>query len=246
MIISIALTDGKTLNLKVKKSKRAKKPSIIADIQGLQAIIPSNYEVKHLMQLVQQKSNWILKSSRYYERLRSRFAQEHLKVNTICFLGNRYCLRIIKDRLSFVVVSENLNMITFHVANKRMFKDDIFKWYSNETAKIVTTRLPLIASKLDIRYNNFFIKRHKSKWGSCSMKRNLNFNALLSAAPSDVIDYVIIHELVHIIESNHSRQFWDRVRTADPLYEDHRKWLRTYGSLVSIERINLERQTNVE
>lgn len=129
MIISIALTDGKTLNLKIKKSKRAKKPSIIADIQGLQAIIPSNYEVNDLMELVQQKSNWILKSSRYYERLRSRYAQEHLKANTICFLGNRYCLRIIKDRLSFAVVSENLNMITFHVTNKRMFKEDIFKWY---------------------------------------------------------------------------------------------------------------------
>jgi predicted metal-dependent hydrolase len=56
MIISIALTDGKTLNLKIKKSKRAKKPSIIADIQGLQAIIPSNYEVNDLMKLVHQKS----------------------------------------------------------------------------------------------------------------------------------------------------------------------------------------------
>jgi hypothetical protein len=78
------------------------------------------------------------------------------------------------------------------------------------------------------------------------MKRNLNFNALLSAAPSDVIDYVIIHELVHIIEPTHSRCFWDRVKTADPLYKDHRKWLKTYGSLVSIERINMERQTNDE
>ena len=240
MMIPIALTDGISLNLKIRKSNRAKKPSIIADIRGLQVITPSNYEIKDLLKLVQGKRNWILKSFKYYEKLRSRYSHEHLKVNTICFLGNRYCLRIIKDRSSFAILSENLKVITFHVTNKRMFRDDIFKWYKNETTKIISSRLPLIASKLNIRFNNFFIKRQNSKWGSCSRKRNLNFSALLSAAPREVIDYVIIHELVHIIEPNHSKLFWNRVRTADPLYKDHRKWLRTYGSLVSIEGIIIE------
>ena len=173
-MIPIALTDGIPLNLKIRRSNRAKKPSIIADIRGLQAIIPSKYEINDLLKLVQDKRDWILKSFKYYEKLRSRYSHEHLKANTVCFLGNRYCLRIIKDRSSFVVLSENLKMITFHVANKRMFKDDIFKWYKNETTKIISTRLPLIASKLNIRFNNFSIKRQNSKWGSCSRKRNLN------------------------------------------------------------------------
>jgi predicted metal-dependent hydrolase len=69
MILPIALTDGTPLNLKIKKSKRAKKPSIIADIQGLKAIIPSNYEINDLMKLVQEKRNWILKTyMRGYDR----------------------------------------------------------------------------------------------------------------------------------------------------------------------------------
>lgn len=246
MIIPIAFTHGIRLNLKIKKSRRARKPSIIADMRGLQAIIPLNYEINELMELVQEKRNWILKSSKYFERLRSRYAHEHLKANTICFLGNRYIFRIIKDRMSFAVLSENLRMITFHVVNRRMFKDDIFKWYKNETTKIITIRLPIIASKLNIRFNDFSIKKQKSKWGSCSRKRNLNFSALLSAAPREVIDYVIIHELVHIIEPNHSRLFWNRVGTADPLYKNHRKWLRTYGSLVSIEGITIERKSDDE
>jgi predicted metal-dependent hydrolase len=244
MILPIALTDGIPVNLKIKKSKRAKRPSIIADTQGLKAIIPSNYEINDLMKLVQEKRNWILKTSKYYERLRSRYTPEHLKANTICFLGNRYCIRIIKDRMSFAVLSENLGRITFHVANKRLFKDDIFKWYKNETTKIITTSLPLVASKLNIRFNNFSITRQKSKWGSCSRKGNLNFSALLSAAPREVIDYVIIHELAHIIEPNHSKLFWNKVGAADPLYKDHRKWLRTYGSLVSIEGIIIERKAD--
>jgi predicted metal-dependent hydrolase len=232
MIMAIALRDGKNLSIEIKKSNRAKKPSIIIDLVGIHAIIPPGYNVKDLVELVQEKKKWIINASEYYERLRLRYDQEHLKANTICFLGKRYWVRIIKNRISSAVVSENLGLITFHVTDKRKFKDDIFKWYKMETAKIISTRLPLIASKLNIHYNAFCIKRQKARWGSCSKQGSLNFNALLSAAPNEVIEYVIIHELTHMIEPNHSKQFWNRVGAADPVYKVHRRWLRTYGSLV--------------
>jgi predicted metal-dependent hydrolase len=59
----------------------------------------------------------------------------------------------------------------------------------------------------------------------------------LSAAPTEVIDYVIIHELMHILEQNHSKQFWNHLGTVDPGYRNHKKWLSTYGSLINIARI---------
>jgi predicted metal-dependent hydrolase len=195
-ILPIVLPDGKTLPINIKKSNRAKKPRIIVDIVGIHAIIPSAYNIEDLIGLVEEKKNWIANASKYYEKLRSNYDEEHLRENTICFLGERYWIRIIKDRMSFVVVSESLSTITFHVTDRRKYKHDVFKWYKCETAKIISTRLPLIASKLNIQYNTFSIKRQKSRWGSCSRKRNLNFNALLSAAPTEVIDYVIIHELM--------------------------------------------------
>lgn len=236
-ILPIALPDGKTLAINIKKSNRAKKPSIIVDILGIHAIIPSAYNIEDLIDLVEEKKNWIANASKYYEKLRSNYDEEHLRENTICFLGERYWIRIIKDRMSFVVVSESLSTITFHVTDRRKYKHDVFKWYKSETAKIISTRLPLIASKLNIQYNTFSIKRQKSRWGSCSRKRNLNFNALLSAAPTEVIDYVIIHELMHILEPNHSKQFWNHLGTVDPGFRNHKKWLSTYGSLINIARI---------
>jgi predicted metal-dependent hydrolase len=66
----------------------------------------------------------------------------------------------------------------------------------------------------------------------------------LSAAPIEVINYVIIHELMHIMEPNHSTQFWNHVERADPEYNDHKKWLRTYGSLISMSRISMARKTD--
>ncbi len=188
--------------------------------------------------------NWIAKVSRYYERLRSGIPEYHLMTNTVCFFGKRYWIRIIKDRHSFAIVSKNLNIITFHVPDKRRFKQDIFKWYKEETTKVINVRLPRIASELNIKYNAFCIKRENSRWGSCSKKGNIHFNALLSAAPIEVINYVIIHELMHIVEPNHSTEFWNHVRKADPEYIDHKKWLSTYGSLISMRRISLDRTTD--
>jgi predicted metal-dependent hydrolase len=115
------------LDIKVKKSIKAKKPTIIVDIGGICTILPSDHEIKNLCEMLSKKMNWIAKVSRYYERLRSGIPEYHLMTNTVCFFGKRYWIRIIKDRHSFAIVSKNLNIITFHVPDKRRFKQDIFK-----------------------------------------------------------------------------------------------------------------------
>src|SRR3712207_9581677 len=74
-------------------------------------------------------------------------------------------------------------------------------------------------------YTTLFRSSQKSRWASCSKKGNLHFNLLLSAAPPNVIDYVVIHELMHLIEFDHSHQFWQLVKEADPDYKKHREWL---------------------
>jgi predicted metal-dependent hydrolase len=70
----------------------------------------------------------------------------------------------------------------------------------------------------------------KSRWGSCSGQGNLNFNCLLMRAPDDVVDYVIVHELCHRKEMNHSDRFWTLVESVLPDYKEKRKWLKDHGS----------------
>jgi predicted metal-dependent hydrolase len=73
------------------------------------------------------------------------------------------------------------------------------------------------------------LKYNTSNWGSCSRKQNLNFSTRLLLAPLEVIDYVIIHELAHLIEMNHSSKFWAIVEKADPTYRAKEKWLKDHG-----------------
>lgn len=79
--------------------------------------------------------------------------------------------------------------------------------------------------------NNIRLKYNKSNWGSCSGKGNLNFSTRLLFAPTPVINYVIIHELAHLIELNHSSNFWKLVKKACPDYKVHENWLKVNGHL---------------
>ncbi len=80
------------------------------------------------------------------------------------------------------------------------------------------------------KINKILLKNHKSKWGSCSSVGNINISSRLLLAPEDVLDYVCIHELAHLTEKNHSKNFWKLVESAMPDYKEKKKWLKDNGS----------------
>jgi predicted metal-dependent hydrolase len=252
LCLLLPLPDGKTLKIMMKKSNRAKQLWLRANADGIHVVVPTtiNYETKDILTFIANKKKWILRTREYYERLKKGCVDNGNEKNslepnndknscdkTICFLGTRYFLQLIKDTTSCATVSNNLKKITFHIIDIRKYKDDIKKWYRMQTAAIIAERLPLIQTTrpntLLPHYNKISIKEQRRRWGSCSNKRNLNFNLFLAALPIEIIDYVILHEFIHLVEFNHSVKFWNLVRFADPEYKKHRKWLHKYGCLVA-------------
>lgn len=225
------LSNGRMLRIEVKKSKRAKQYWLKANVSEIYLIAPTvNYEITQVMRFLDSKKEWILKTLEYYERVRSNYVEANLKSGTISFLGKRYNLQITKDIAPFVIVSDNLSKITFHVTDRRKYKDDLKQWYFEQTRRIVSERLDLIRKRNSslAAYNKVSIKNQRSRWASCSENGNLNFNLILAALPIEIIDYVIIHELAHLIELNHSKDFWNIVKMTDPEFQTHRKLLHKY------------------
>lgn len=96
--------------------------------------------------------------------------------------------------------------------------------------KEIPEKVRAYAGIMNVSYGRITIRNQKTRWGSCSGKRNLNFNCLLMLAPERVIDYVVVHELCHLIEMNHSKAFWQQVERVMPDYKEQRQWLKDHGN----------------
>lgn len=95
---------------------------------------------------------------------------------------------------------------------------------------VIPEKVNYYAKIMNVSYGKITIRNQKTRWGSCSEKGNLNFNCLLMLAPNEVINYVVIHELSHRIEMNHSKAFWEQVERVMPDYKRYRQWLKEHGN----------------
>ena len=97
-------------------------------------------------------------------------------------------------------------------------------------AQVLPSKVQHFAAVIGVSYGRITIRSQRTRWGSCSAKGNLNFNCHLMLCPEEVMDYVVIHELCHRKEMNHSPAFWAEVETYCPDYRIHRKWLKENGA----------------
>ena len=107
-----------------------------------------------------------------------------------------------------------------------IYTPEHYKQHKEKARKIISARVQDWAQIMGLSYNRLSIRHTNTRWGSCSSKRNLNFSYKLIFLAPELMDYVIIHELAHLVEMNHSKRFWNIVATYCPDYSEHRARLR--------------------
>jgi len=108
-------------------------------------------------------------------------------------------------------------------------KDLFIEWYKREAKEKIPGRVHYLSNKLNLLPQGIKITSARYRWGSCSRDNRLSFSWRIIMAPLKIIDYILIHELVHIKEKNHSKSFWSQVESIIPDYKVHRLWLKEYG-----------------
>ena len=111
-----------------------------------------------------------------------------------------------------------------------LFSPEDIRTLADRAAADIPERVRKLAPLVGVRYGRITIRNQHTRWGSCSAQGNLNFNCLLMLCPEAVRDYVVIHELCHRLELNHSEKFWTEVERVMPDYKIHRKWLKDNGT----------------
>lgn len=205
---------------------------------GLQLIIPAGLQVADPEKILRDRATWILKHYRRFEAL-----QETRTLDTgskLWLLGESKTLHITRN-FPATCAKDTPIMTSGYTIELRLSgtkKDNeqetirrlLIEWYFSQAKTYIFPRVAALAALHAFTYKKVAIKEHKTRWGSCSSRGNLNFNVWLVMAPPPVIDYVIIHELCHLLELNHSPEFWHEVEKRCPDYRIHRTWLKLNGS----------------
>lgn len=220
------------INYKIIRSARSTISLEISQEGALIVRAPHRANENYIKRLLQEKSNWINKRTAQALQRKNAFRhKEFINGESFLYLGASYCLRITNETdLSLNEKGEFL-LPRIIIPLARPF---ILKWYRLSAKRIITERTNIYTKQLNLKYGKIKISGANTRWGSCSGKNNLNFTWRLVMAPLEIIDYVVVHEIIHIIEKNHSKDFWDKVASVLPDFYKKRKWLRDNGHLLNI------------
>ncbi|HLZ23628.1 MAG TPA: SprT family zinc-dependent metalloprotease [Ktedonobacterales bacterium] len=206
---------------------------IIRPGRGLEVVAPRGTSRERIEQALHEKAAWIATTLDRVERETAAAAPPPLVDGLLLpCAGRTLTLRLqtgapagrFRARLS-----DGILTLTLADLAQDTIRAALTRWYRHEAHVLFAERLAVWNATYRFAYGRVSIKEQKSRWGSCSRQGNLNFNWRLLLAPLPVLDYVVIHELCHLKEMNHSAQFWQLVSVSCPTYSTHRRWLRQHG-----------------
>lgn len=142
------------------------------------------------------------------------------------FLSDREIRQFVEEKSGWI--EKNLDKVRSKSAGETFTSEEL-RTLAEQALADLPERAKRLAPIVGVQYGKITIRSQVSRWGSCSSKGNLNFNCLLMLTPPEVRDYVVVHELCHRIEMNHSAAFWAEVRRVLPGYEVQKKWLKDHG-----------------
>ena len=209
---------------KIIRSKRKTLSLTINENAELIIRAPKRLSIEKIQDFINEKENWINRKKRLIENQIKDVTSNH---NKLLYLGNLFPINV-EQNASKELFFTGEEFIANSIEPDSLSLS-IKKWYKNKFKEIALPRVAYFANKHNLMVNQVRIKNQKTMWGSCFFKNNINLNYLLLMAPMGVIDYVIVHELVHTIHRNHSTDFWDSVESIMPEFQEHKRWLKKNG-----------------
>lgn len=193
---------------------------------------PVGVSDEKIRQVVESKRQWIHEKIRHpqkYQDLPHPPGKELVSGESAIYMGRQYRVEVVKRGLAGIQFSRGF-LIPAADGKKRV--EAFREWYINKANEKITPRVKLHARSLGVDVANIKIVDSRYCWGSCTLRNNVNVNWRLIKAPMFVIDYVIVHELAHLIEPNHTTRFWNIVRVQTPTMEGAKAWLKEHGQLL--------------
>jgi predicted metal-dependent hydrolase len=191
---------------------------------------PEGTSLETIESALEKKKLWIYEKTRHPQKYNGgRKEREYISGTSILYLGKEYKLDFINEDFEGVKFDGRFLLSTGRAESAEIL---LKEWFIEEARRIIKPKVELSARQLGVSYNQILISDLKYRWGSCTPKSNLNYNWRLIKAPISVVDYVIVHELSHLIEPNHTKRFWTIISVQLPHYLKAKEWLKSNGNLL--------------
>ena len=220
--------DGATVI--VQRTSRKKTVGIIIENGAIRVRAPQRLANWRIQALIDSRADWIR------DKLQRQAARAHAAPcafaddEPIVYLGETYRLKLIPS-LDATIRIEDDAVIAPRVSDQRQF---MAGWYHAQAESVLGEATATLSARMGVSPRSVSIREYRSQWGSCNARGDVRYNARLILAPRDVLEYVVVHELAHLIHLNHSARFWAAVSAEIPDHRDRRKWLREHGSSLQI------------
>ncbi|MFH1524609.1 MAG: SprT family zinc-dependent metalloprotease [Chloroflexota bacterium] len=191
---------------------------------------PLRMAEKHIHEFVESHVEWIARNQAKVRAAPLPQHKQYAEGEMFLYMGKPYPLRIVPPQRPAL----KFDGTTFRLAKSAQPRaEQVFvRWYKVQALEVISGRVQALAGKYGFSYQKIRISSARTRWGSCSSRGTLSFTYRLVMAPPAVVDYVVIHELVHTKIKNHSKTFWARVGEILPEYKTHVRWLKKNGQFL--------------
>ena len=211
------------------KTDRKKSVSIQLEGELVKVRVPRSLSDERINNLIKKRTPWIKTKLKEYSQRSSVTPKKYIDGEIFPYLGKNYCLKVeVGDDLSIKMKNGYfLTTIPETEAEKsKQVKHLLMGWYQSHAEKHLKEKTNRLSELVGASPVSVSIKNYKSRWGSCSSNGVIDYNWRIILAPHYIIDYVVVHELCHLLEHNHSPKYWRIVEKITPNWKNYRDWLR--------------------
>lgn len=224
---------GAGFTASIQRSTRRRSVAIKVLQGGVVIMAPQRLSIQRLQSMVDGKSDWIRTKLEQQSRFPAAKPKHYIEGDIFTYRGADYSLRLINNPLPLVVLTDtDIIVSTYRIRHSDTvtgIKRRLETWYRQQAQTVIAERVAHYAQQMDVRPASIATRTYKSRWGSCNTRGDLSFNWKLIIAPSEILDYVVVHELAHIRQHNHSPAFWHEVACILPEFKAAKLWLKQHG-----------------
>lgn len=218
---------GSELEYRVVESADATQPRIDVNIHEVKVVVPEDGAVDP-HEFVRENTDWLARKWRKYDEYRDRAPNRAFEPGgTFPYQGDDRVLRI-RDVDKPVITDEEI-VLAKHAVEESSIQDELEALFREQARTLFEEVAAEYADEMGVKYEGLAVRNQRTRWGSCSPKQNLSFNWRLIMAPPEITEYVVVHELAHLREQNHTNRFWRIVREQLPDYRERANWLEEHS-----------------